>query len=614
MYSSLLLYTNNKTFICKIPKVNYIFKRHTGFKKFIEEVGKVIKNIRSVSPPRTPEKQVKVNKKKYHYVYQPSMSNRLGSTIYSHNNPNIGVPINSLIDFDLNTSLHRHRRYNKPVNFRYLIDDSLAEPVTSLSFTPEQDQHIIDKEKSNENNNNYVLSNKNQIIHASPPTTDVNTLKLVTYGTELTNTNNVLSSSLTRSSFIAKSPRILSNLSGLMSLDDNFRLKLTNESNFKVFSSFFLHISSKIIWSLFSTPLSQEEFIPRIFKCFSLIQNDLSSLDEFAQKLYMDKYISMIQHILTILCHNYRIDIKFFVAYLEKLDPRFTTYFNIDFSHYKTISVDAIIEYFIFYNNFKLLNYRILPHNVQFIDHTHFMFNKIGTDDMSVQRIQEDVKIDIFKESDSLLQTSQVHCDLIFYNINIDSQAIVSITNKIYKDVKADYRGPIKGHITIKPFLFTDRTLAQQYMNDYISTLKNKVMLHPTLDFLVRDLRDLIDIINIPKKRKSTIKDIILMFNQKVLDMSINHEYINIGINFTIAIDLDLDETFMKDIIPQLKSALENDVNDMIDINLLFPKNNKIYIDKYHEKIIKILELCMGEPMKSEILKNYKKFIEDCNK
>ncbi len=86
---------------------------------------------------------------------------------------------------------------------------------------------------------------------------------------------------------------------------------------------------------------------------------------------------------------------------------------------------------------------------------------------------------------------------MIFYSIKT--------SDKIYKDVKADYRGPLKGHITIKPFLFTDRRLANQHMNDYISQLRSKIMLN-TKQFN-KDIDTLEEIKNKAFKGKLTIKE-----------------------------------------------------------------------------------------------------------
>jgi hypothetical protein len=153
---------------------------------------------------------------------------------------------------------------------------------------------------------------------------------------------------------------------------------------------------------------------------------------------------------LTILLHCYKIDTQEFLNFIQRND--------IDFSHYQYIRISNIIEYFIFYQNVKN---NALP-NIKAINHTDPVFNN--------SLFEKDKAIDIFQENESMIQANQMHADLLLYTLSSNYDGIVEI-DKFYRDVKADFKGPSKGHITVKPFIFRDLKLANKHMNDYTSHL-----------------------------------------------------------------------------------------------------------------------------------------------
>jgi hypothetical protein len=83
---------------------------------------------------------------------------------------------------------------------------------------------------------------------------------------------------------------------------------------------------------------------------------------------------------------------------------------------------------------------------------------------------------------------------VLFYKILFNSANKIEIST-YYKDIKADYRGTAKGHLTLIPQLYTDSTTTVAYMNNYVSYLNTKIiemLLHK--DLFQKDLTVLADI------------------------------------------------------------------------------------------------------------------------
>jgi hypothetical protein len=392
----------------------------------------------------------------------------------------------------------------------------------------------------------------------------------------------------TKTLFLPKENK-LSALSGLASLQETFKLKLKTDLLLNItFSKFLLLEKAKILIYLFDKPYKEEEFIFKLFKCFSLIVgNETLSKNKLLENIYHTKYVSTIQHMLIILLHKRQFNISSLI----------TSKF-VDFSHYKMIPISVIIENFVFYEITKEFQISNSVFNIKAIDHTNHLL--------------ED-PFDIYKRYESNEQISQIHSDFLLYKLIADKDGITEIV-RFYRDIKADYHGTSTGHFTIIPFLYTNVKVANQYMNNPISFLKEKISKNSHYKSVFQD--DLDALINIKqevKTSKADIKKIIINFNQKLLSMSLNQIYINANINVTIACDVEIDNDFQQHTLPLILKELEEYPN-LFDIDDIFPKNNKIKINAYERKIHEIINKIIPKELQDNIRNNYNKYIEDDTK
>jgi len=376
----------------------------------------------------------------------------------------------------------------------------------------------------------------------------------------------------------------------LASIDDLVRLKLMNDPIYsKKFAMFMLTQKVKILYYLFHESRFHENFITNLFKCFSLIytNKDLER-DKDLFDLVTRRHTNTVQHMLNILCHKYSIDVNTF----KKLELIPADY---DFSHYSEIPTSLLLEYFIFKSTIKDMLIE-KPINVRFIAHNNPILDEAP---------------DLFKTIESLEQTSQSHSDVILYAFISDSDGIRLI--KFYRDMKADYRGTNKGHLTLKPYLSTNLKIARDYMHNYITSLTQKISEYPKYkDILMRDSKRLQDCIDDMDNKILSLKDSILKFNQILLDISLKPLYQKLNIKFTIAADVDTDDFFIKNILPTIQANLEVYYH-MFDLDIFFPKNNQINFHEYKKKILFLIDNVFPEDLRSIMRTNFHKFIEYTN-
>lgn len=381
---------------------------------------------------------------------------------------------------------------------------------------------------------------------------------------------------------------ILSNVSGLATLTDQFRSQFITDPIFKQkFSKFILIELSKIIYYLFKTPVTKENFAAKILKCFNLIHSLTSvKTDKQFLKLVKDKYISHLQHLLTILCHKYSITKEDLQDFIKKQ--------NIDLSHYKKLNVNTVIEFHILNLNLK---YLVLDNtlNIIFTDNNNPLIKESGN---------------LFVENESLLHTKQ-HCsDIIAYYLFFLENTIKIL--KFYRDMKADFYGPARGHFTLIPYLFSDYFIAHQHMNTYTSILKTIIK---DENITISDRKLLIDDLTrletIKNKCKviSDVKPVILEFNQYLLDISFKDIYLRHNIHFTLASDVDVDNVFIKDILPIINTNVEKHYT-LFDIDIVFPKDNKINYDAFIRMLNKIILHNLPPELQDNLLSNLNNFIE----
>ena len=209
-----------------------------------------------------------------------------------------------------------------------------------------------------------------------------------------------------------------------------------------------------------------------------------------------------------------------------------------------------------------------------------------------------------------MIQTGQIHSDLLFYTLFSNSNGQIEI-GKIYRDIKADYKGTSRGHITLKPFIFRDYKLVKQHMNDYITTLTEKALsTMPWYKLLTENKKDIIKKVYnelLILRNKCTINStiiqlekIMLEFNKIIVNMSLDPMFVQLGINFTIATDIDVIDHEFENLLSIIETNIDNNPN-ILDIDVLFPKNNKISINMYKDLVLTIIKTIIPEHLK----KNY---------
>jgi hypothetical protein len=92
------------------------------------------------------------------------------------------------------------------------------------------------------------------------------------------------------------------------------------------------------------------------------------------------------------------------------------------------------------------------------------------------------------------------------------------------------------------------------------------------------------------------MKNIILDFNQLIVNISLNPMFVNLKINFTMATDLDPINSEFENLLSIISTNIENNP-DILELDIYYPKNNKI-----REMINKL----MPEKLKKQVLDNYK--------
>lgn len=375
----------------------------------------------------------------------------------------------------------------------------------------------------------------------------------------------------------------------LATLSIPLRLLLKTDINvYKTYASFFLLEHTKILYILFNRNLSEIEIFDAIMDCLSLTLSKSQLKNDPLLEEYTYSYLtSIVQHIVNILFYK-----KTFLVSVLKEN-------NIDFSDYKKLPVSVIIEFIIYKRITQNTSLKDKPYNIKFIDHKHHMLTE---------------KTNMFKQEESMSQTQQRNSDIFFYKFLCDLQQDVVI-EKVYRDIKADYRGSATGHLTLMPGVSTEKKIALKYTNNNISLLKakqKKLIDNNEKSIIQNEIELLTEIHKNISLSKGPIKKLFFQFNDELLRLSLDPNIIKMGINFTVAADIDnySDVVFQQVILPQIIVNIENNY-DIFDPNIFFPQTNKINKLEYLKKVEEIIKQILPKEVQEHIRENLYKAIKD---
>ena len=376
-------------------------------------------------------------------------------------------------------------------------------------------------------------------------------------------------------------------VSGLASIDT----KLINKPEIVIENTRCLSIfMARVLYFMFSNKHINDNPIDQIENILSKITWSLPTGDiKLFKEILASKYGPYSQHTIN------------FVSYFIKIDKNILQqrYPFIDMISYERYIGFGLITEMYFFNKALFLQDK---------DKNNINFEAINHNNIILQENNN-----IFNSTTSLAQTGQSFSDVILYKLIIDKNFNISIVN-LYKDIKSNYRGISKGHITIIPDISTNQTILNKYINDMTTYLNDKARDHPTLN------KDLIDfrgkILNIKNKKNLSILEKLKEINNLIINTYCSEKgiiWVQKGINITIAGDIN-DVCKDNDFINYSKDAdilIEKNLKNVSikDISEFIPNTNKLNMKGTMDFLEKFIKTSIPTNFQKEIWENIHKFI-----
>lgn len=384
-------------------------------------------------------------------------------------------------------------------------------------------------------------------------------------------------------------------LSGLASLD--YSLLQKKEVLIEYYRLLNLMIA-RILFFFFSEKFFHNYPLLKIEQILSqllLFTNQKSLNGAIFEEILAKRWGALSQHII-----NY-------FLFIIKIPKNFVqdNYPEIDLSsHEKVVSLGLITEIY-FCKKALFFQDNSYPHiNIESINHDN-------------QEIQENNKTIIFDSNSSNLQTGQPFSDFLFYQFLIDKDFNITL-QRYNKDVKANYRGISKGHLTIIPGLTRNSKKMINYINDIITFLNTKkLQLSPEQQDLKKYIENLMIYLETIRKDQNLslekkLKEInSFLFNIYCSDLGLLLN--DNGINITLCGDIEepfLDQDFI-DFSKKVEILIENEINTITiaEISKIIPNNNMVTLDNSMNLLKEIIQTKIPEDFRKEIWENLHKSI-----
>src|SRR3978361_79011 len=315
--------------------------------------------------------------------------------------------------------------------------------------------------------------------------------------------------------------------------------------------------------------------------------------DPVTRGILQQKLLSMIQHVNAFVFQDKRFDLKELSQFLEN---------TIDFMYYKHITVSTIGEVFVARKTLNnILSKEDFAGDIKAVDHESPYLDQ-G---------------DIYKSSECQEQISQTHSDfrISFYHI-LDNG--IQLKN-VYRDVKMDYRGPLTGHLVIRPFLTLNVRIFKDYCNDLTTQIQAILSRRPLAKGLEDILKDAFDRIkDIREKAKLDIlQKQFEMLKDLLSTLSFDSILIANHIHMTLIEDLRInDDILLREIVQNIEK--DTSLSIMFDDTVVFPNKSKIsdiaWV-KIHKIILQSIERHVPESVRDAVRTNYTEhFIEFCTR
>lgn len=378
-------------------------------------------------------------------------------------------------------------------------------------------------------------------------------------------------------------------ISGLMYINEKEKIYgLCEES--PEFIQKFLIVKAMVIYIFFSDKYFKKDFLEKVEKSFSIDFRKLIFKDSHIKKYFENKEIPLKQHAVSCISQGK----TFSLGSLQHTFP------NVSFTGFgNKAPINLWIETYIA-NRCLKLNTLTNQGNVQIINPENTVFPNYEEDKL--------LNTNLFNPNESQNQVGQPFADVHLYNLISYPSSGIKIES-YYKDVKAKYQGPFKGHLTLIPNI--NEKNGSSYMTDIIFLLQEKAKKIDdfSIKLEVTKLKDILEKIHsrfVINKSRIFLED----FNLALKQASFNFLFKKLKINFTIASDLE-EMNYEDLIIFQQISDNMPEIFDksFFDLKKLGFRDSIVNPKEFGENIEKTIKL-LPPHLQQQCLTNFQKFLE----
>lgn len=384
--------------------------------------------------------------------------------------------------------------------------------------------------------------------------------------------NNIIEQGVTADKYVT--------ISGLCTFDKAILSKITADAKFKTdITKALVLIHAKMLYYFFSDKHMADNMYDKIRNCLLILNNNNNILtNPDVNKYINDHWVSINQHFI-----NFT-----FIGTLLPIQPLKDFFATISFDSYeKKIYIGLWVEMVIADLAINIKN-TDFDANIEAINNDNTMIAEPSS---------------LYKTSNSIDQTGQMFSDLLFNKYEIGDNG-VGVTS-LHKDVKADFISAVKGHIIVKPFLYSDKKAFFQYVNIATSLLNEKISVikdNEPLKILLANIKNI-------KDSTMTLKEKVIQINNLLITASLHRIFIDNGLNFTVIGDSgEADIDFVKAVLPLIEENIETTSNN-ININDYITNTSTLDINNTIKAIFNSIKV-FPPAMQEKILDNYKKTIK----
>lgn len=229
---------------------------------------------------------------------------------------------------------------------------------------------------------------------------------------------------------------------------------------------------------------------------------------------------------------------------------------------------------------------------------------------VSIRLITPDVNFlttgDLFNSNESLQQINQRNRDYLGYSFQL-KQGSIQVT-KYYRDVKMDYKGPLKGHFSFKVLASIDFMTLKTLANDIQTSIKrllkgpysseSKVILEDALEYFAEQHKEI---------KKNNLIQIYQSMNKYLIQLTFDKTLSKDNIHFSVIIDFNTNsDPIMKEIV----TRIEQDPNllQYLAIETHYPQSariSRIQWEQYHKLSLEGIKAHLPLAKQGTIIDNY---------